>query len=109
MLMQTRAILTKARELVTAGWTQSVNAVDENDEEVTTSDSTACKFCVYGAIFAASQRLGYAPYSQRAVDAFSQAMFGNVSGLIAGWNDAPERTQADVVAAFDKAIAEAGQ
>lgn len=53
---------------------------------------------------------------KRAVGSFSPAIDTlldtsgfNCIGELEEWNDAPERTQAEVLEAFDKAIAECGE
>lgn len=71
---------------------------DENDQ--------ICAMCSIGAIYVATQEtLNARHYAAKA--AFREAA-GCVEGLsISYWNDAPERTHAEVMAAFDRAIEKA--
>lgn len=106
--MTTAEILKAAREKVAAGWTQGENARDEDGNPVG-AGAAAC-WCAYGAIDAATPRegLGYAEFYRVRSDAM--LILRDAIGLpgtnrIADWNDAPGRTQAEVLAAFDRAIA----
>jgi hypothetical protein len=98
----TKDILIEARELIAKGWTQGANARDSQDKIVDESSEAAVCFCVYGAI---SRAEGPAHYSGSARVGFADA---TEISLIDVWNDAPERTKPDVLAAFDKAIAAQG-
>lgn len=94
----TREILVKARALVERGWVQGRFSRMKRGKEC---------FCAVGAICRAAgeaqacHRLG----ALKAVeDEIPQEL------LLSQWNDAPGRTQAEVLAAFDKAIqAEGGE
>jgi hypothetical protein len=94
----TKDILIEARELIAKGWTQGANARDLQGKIVDESDEAAVCFCVYGAISRAECCDGY---SGSARDLFADA---NGVYLIDAWNDAPERTKPEVLAAFQKAI-----
>jgi hypothetical protein len=96
--------LREARALIERGWTQGANARDEMGDRLFVDTDEAVCFCMMGAIIAAvppDQLLAAEHLLKRAV---------NDEG-VEYWNDAPERTQSEVLAAFDKAIelAEAGQ
>jgi hypothetical protein len=92
-------VLTKARELIAKGWAQGAYAVDDEGTVVRLADATA--FCPAGAI------LCQANFATRD-DAFD--MLKHVVGTnIVGWNDARDRTQAEVLAAFDRAISLAAE
>lgn len=81
----TKQILTEARELVSKGWVQGEYERD------------GC-YCLVGAINEVrGDSHGYA-------EAIG-TMFKLIGNSLSDWNDMPERTQAEVVAAFDKAIA----
>ena len=89
--MTTKEILIEARKLVEKGWYQG-------------RDIVGC-VCATDAIMTACRSGGGSP-----TEAFYHLRRANNIPIyigIIGWNDAPGRTQAEVLAAFDKAIAEA--
>jgi hypothetical protein len=97
--------LREARALCEAGWTQD-NYADLNDNEET------C-YCASGAIgLVACNDIDAGdfdideqdPAYRSVIAALGAAVGCKHSYEIARWNDAPERTQAEVLAAFDKAI-----
>lgn len=99
-MTMTVEILKAARDLLAKGWTQGAYARDEIGLTVGENDKRACRFCSVGAIWAAASRLNDGPSeAQSAVERIPRARF-----LIA-WNDDSRRTQADVLALFDEAIA----
>jgi hypothetical protein len=77
--------LVKARKLVERGWTQG-------------SYHTQCgrhsRYCAEGALAMSNGLCDAELFLRKAVGQFNIIL----------WNDAPERTQAEVLAAFDKAI-----
>lgn len=95
--------LREARALIERGWTQG-NYVEEG-----------C-YCALGAIgmavvgnpTAPSFMCGY-PAISGVVRALGLPLGLRTSSGVADWNDAPDRTQAEVLAVFDKAIALAEQ
>lgn len=93
----TREILAKARALVERGWVQGRFSRMKRGKEC---------FCAVGAICRAAgeaqacHRLG----ALKAVEAEIPQEF-----LLSQWNDAPGRTQAEVLAAFDRAIQAEGE
>jgi hypothetical protein len=94
-------VLTKARALVERGWTQRASARNERGEIVPTTSDAACTWCALGALSVCGLDGSWVP----AAAALAVANFGTSDAHIPTWNDAPERTQAEVVAAFDRAIA----
>jgi hypothetical protein len=86
--------LREARALIERGWTQKVGARDSGGTPVWGGEKAAVSWCAVGAICTVGAKM--AP--------FRQANNLNGWGGISVWNDAPERTQAEVLAAFDKAI-----
>lgn len=65
------------------------------------------RYCVLGAVYEGARRAGAERLTHPAVDALGYAIFGRpVDYSISAWNDALERTHADVLAAIDTAIAE---
>ncbi len=103
--MTPKEILIAARAKIEAPerWTQGEYArnkrggcVDEN------SPSAAC-WCIVGAIGSVSMEQQHAAWGP-----LIAAIGGPANLHIPNWNDAPERTHAEVLAAFDRAIAAAG-
>jgi len=89
--MTTAQVLRKAKGLIRKhGWVQRVFGNSETG------------YCVMGAIRRASPALGVGGR-----DAFANALPSHMRGIVGptAWNDAPRRTKAEVLRAFDKAIA----
>lgn len=80
-------------------WIQRDNAKDHGNNSVGLSSPCAIRFDAYGAMRRAADIHG--------ADFETLRLFDRVNGIRhrAGWNDAPERTQKDVLEAFDRAIA----
>lgn len=94
----TKEVLVKARALVEKGWTKDAYARDSSGDRVPYYDFTACQWCMVGAVDAADDiRLRFS-----AKDILRRV----IGGQISAFNDAPSTTHADVLAAFDRAIAE---
>lgn len=93
--------LRKARALVEKGWTQRAMARDESRRRVNAVDPTACRWCAVGSVVSVTAARFDARYAKLiyAVKHAAGAAF-----TLASWNDAPCRTQAEVLAAFDRAI-----
>ena len=87
----------KAIDYIRKGWTKGLYACDKNFHECTPRSYSALRWCSSGAIQAAYT---YSVAYREAVDKLR-----NVIGRedIAGWNDDPERTHEEVIAAFEKA------
>lgn len=91
--------LREARALVERGWTQEAyarNASGDDLEDVDGEfdDTEPVCWCMAGAMMKAGL--------EDEADKFVLDAIGE--RYIPEWNDAPERTQAEVLAAFDKAI-----
>jgi hypothetical protein len=99
----TLQILKAARALITpeGAWTQGFYARTKNGFTVNTQSKDACSWCWLGAIAKVSDNIG-GPQYEAAHD-----LFKRVSGekYPSKFNDAPGRTQAEVLAKFDEAIA----
>lgn len=92
-------ILNKAADLIEpeGAWAQEYFARDEHGNFVEACDELAMCWCVLGAIEFAAGGVGVA-YSE------AQHCLGAIVGeQIDEWNDAPRRTQAEVVAALRQA------
>ena len=96
----TNAILRHARGLVAAGWCQHHGKI--------LKPTGPALFCATGAIIEAVERAddlgGLEPYEAVDIAQLALSRRASLSYPIAVWNDAPGRTQAEVVAAFDRAL-----
>ena len=100
--MTTLEILKSARELLSVPerWTKGVSAKDKAGFFIDRKSEAAHSFCVVGAI--GRSNIDYDSFDL-ACDHL-RSVQPMVSSL-ANWNDAPERTHAEVLARFDEAIA----
>lgn len=87
-------ILTAARAKVAQGWTQRRYS--------TVIGGKRC-FCAVGALIEVAPDYGAIEH-RGAVDLLTVAATGFAMNSAVHWNDAPGRTRAEVLAAFDKAI-----
>lgn len=95
--MTPRDVLVKARELLAepGRWTQETAARDAAGLPVgATSDAAVC-WCLIGALDAVRDGTTALAQLRRTLGCSS----------VSAWNDAPERTHADVLALLDRAIA----
>jgi hypothetical protein len=88
--------LREARKLIERGWCRNIQAMDKLGRDVDPHDPEAVCWCVYGALGAVD-----AINDDNVLRPLKRAVG---SPQLANWNDASERTQAEVLAAFDKAI-----
>ena len=93
-------ILIAAREKIERGWTQGAHARDRRGKSTPASRGSAVCWCPQGAIGAVSPPEEWKKYR----DALGLLEAAVGTNLIPSWNDIPGRTQAEVLAAFDKAI-----
>lgn len=100
-------ILRAARELISTPekWTQEWYSRDESGEWV--SLSTASCFCAVGALARASGLDDASDFEDRTLSKFFERAIGASS--IVNWNDDKDRTHAEILAGFDRAIALAEQ
>jgi len=96
------AKLSQAKQLVEDGWCQHLFAIPEDDERF--------NYCTVGAMCSTTFDKGET--FDKMVNTFIKANNLPPSDYVMGkmtsitiWNDAPERTKEEVLAAFDKAIA----
>lgn len=90
-------VLRDARALVAKGWTRKAIARTETGEEAAScGDINAVCWCIFGALYAQPSGVP----RQKA----SRIIDDVCGGEMVSWNDAPGRTQAEVLAAFDRAI-----
>lgn len=100
--MNTRTILTKARALIKKGWAQGAFARDKDGKIALIKGKQATCFCITGAVCRISS--SYIMQGD-CFESLKRALRLPTLADVARWNDAPGRTQAEVLAAFDKAIA----
>ncbi|WZO97276.1 hypothetical protein EP7_004300 [Isosphaeraceae bacterium EP7] len=88
--------LNEARKLVEKGWCKGTSARNAAGEPTGTTDVDAVAWCPYGA-------MGAIPGASfiRTTDRYRKSI-GRLA--ISKWNDEPERTKEEVLAAFDRAI-----
>jgi hypothetical protein len=113
--MTAAAMVSEARGLVAGGWCQGAHARNEAGVEVASWSEEACCWSLLGALLAGwhhqdSQDDG--DLVAHLVDAHALGEATEILGDVVGtaaldrWNDDPARRQADVVAAFDRALAQ---
>jgi len=98
--------LEEARNLVSSGWCQGVGASDREGRPVEPWDARACSWSLPGAVLAVAERTGVDSrfLAQVGLSALALAIVGRV-GELQDWNDAPERTVAEVLSVFEAACA----
>lgn len=107
-------ILKEARSYVAQGWTQEVSSKNRYGLVVSPNSPYATQFCLIGSVFRASanflRKSGPNPSYNDVID-LEDNIFNSLRktcGMadIAGWNDYPVRTQAEVLALMDSIIKE---
>jgi hypothetical protein len=97
-------ILNRAADLLEQpnAWCQGSIARDANGERVAlTLEPKACSWCIIGAV---SKATGFEKTPDGIFERIRNTAVGENEYIsIGGWNDAPERTQAEVVAVLRKA------
>lgn len=100
-------VLSRAAAILSASgaWGAGWYAKDRFGESVDTSDDAACRFCAMGAVYRAAGISSRARTPAPIITA-TRAHLSKVLGCgVAHWNDAPERTQQEVVAKLREAAA----
>lgn len=103
--MTIKEVLQKARALIAdpERWTREALARTSEGWEVRGDNPTACRWCVVGAIQAIALGAGVATWPATV----ALLPFIPHHADVPSWNDDPKTTHADVLAAFDAAIARA--
>jgi hypothetical protein len=105
---QVEELLLATRERLAFGWVQGTTLQDLGGDP-TSDPAEAARFCVLGAFAHASHSLHSDVYTYRsAMQRLCEVIDPEGSApevVIPIWNDALERTQGDVLAAFDTALA----
>lgn len=99
--MNVADILDKAADLIEpeGAWTQGWFARNAGGSDTGTNDEDAVCWCAFGAVERACQ----SKWSK--LSTATNLLGGLVGGMISDWNDAPERTQAEVVSKLREAAA----
>lgn len=100
-------MLAEARALLVRGWCQGEDALDEDGVPVDPSSPVARRWSVAGALLAVWEEWRSAGNAADVVSRdFAEAGLAlrAAVGDIVAWNDAPERTHGEVLAALDRAI-----
>jgi FMN-dependent NADH-azoreductase len=98
------AVLRRAADLVAEGWAQKTFARTRGGKDVLWNDHRAVCFCATGAVRRASGGTGYNDLPWEIIDAAEAALMRVISADdIPSWNDAADRTQAQVTRALRKA------
>jgi len=98
----TIAILTNARAFIANGWCQGHSAYDADGCPINATSPRAVCFCIYGAFDATGIIL-----EDSVIELFKETNGLPQNKPLSRWNDEPGRTQAEVLEAFDHAIAKA--
>jgi hypothetical protein len=108
-MMDTVSRLRAARELLKKGWCQNVSALTGDGVVVAVDDPGACRFCATGALdhFWRGSTASLFAGHQAAIRHLNKVVQERGFGSIISYNDSNGRTQAQMIAIFDEAIAEA--
>ncbi len=103
--MNTLEVLKLARDLISTPdkWIKDEFALDSDGDVVDEISENAVCFCSYGAFNRVL--LMYNVHTYDAKNVLTDIIKTQGYNSIVQWNDAPERTHADVLATFDMAIA----
>jgi hypothetical protein len=100
-------VLARARELISSSWTQDAEARNADGLEISPWSPEAVSWSLLGALVAGYEGLIWSAGERTAFEQLARAclLLADVldSDSLAAWNDAPGRTQTDVLAALDEA------
>lgn len=108
--MTKREFIKQMRAIIEAGWTQGAYARNADGQGRGPSADDACQFCILGAW----RRINCMATDSQACREASHAVINDLEDAVVAryceprlgvWNDAPERTQADVLAVIDSVAA----
>ncbi|HWB15922.1 MAG TPA: hypothetical protein VG538_05895 [Vicinamibacterales bacterium] len=108
-MSELREHLVAARALIAQGWCRNADARDRTGRSVQSTSDAACAWCIEGAIFRVTHTAANDWPLCQMVTALMGAREYPYSypfsrEALSAWNDKPGRTQADVLALFDRAI-----
>ena len=95
--MTTQEILVKAKELIELGWTKDAPARKENGRFTYATDVEACAWCATGSLMAAENTISPNQDCLRLLKDICDTD-------LVSFNDDPNTTHSNVIAAFDEAI-----
>lgn len=98
-----KQILIDARLLVESGWCQGAFARDRDGEVVDFASPVAAAFCMAGAIHRVTIGEPYTENNER-VKAHQLLAHAARNSMLPDWQDAAERSKAEVLSIFDEAI-----
>jgi hypothetical protein len=103
-------ILREARRLIEASWCQGARAKDSGGRAIDPGSSDAVRFDPLGAIERAALNL-FRGDGRYLVQNYYKGFYAIASGFhthaaITGWNDHPVRRREDVLASFERAMAQ---
>ena len=108
------AMLTEARGLLLRGWSKCAQARDVRGHVVNAWSDEAASWSLVGALLASWHRhddrldadfVAHSVEAQALADATDVLSRATGTLAIDPWNDAPERSRGDVIAAVDRALA----
>lgn len=99
------SMLRQARSFIERGWTQRYYAVDEHGEKAWACGSDAARWCIRGAVIASAAEREDFTIRHKVYSYLVQGSGNEHEDSITSWNDDPNRTKEEVLAAFDRAIA----
>lgn len=104
--MKVSELIDKAIEKVRQGWCQGASARGPNGFPCSPLASTACAWCMDGALECVSPRQNpgdrMSPKYRRAVNYLNTACFADGSNGFTAWNDMEGRTQQQVITVMQK-------
>jgi hypothetical protein len=95
-------VLKGGRKRILEGWCQGESALNAKDNVTCVNSRDAVAWCLEGGIEAAAPTTDAWLTAELAL---CDALGADDISMLSIWNDKPGRTQAEVVALFDKAIA----
>lgn len=100
-----RDLLLDARNLLSRGWTRHTNARKSDGTPTYSGSSEATCWCINGALLRATSGFGYldSVYVHHHLYLDLRAHTGDQS--LSQFNDAPDRTHAEIIELFDRALA----
>lgn len=106
-LEERNEFLKAAQDLVRKGWCQGAWARREDGSAVDATDVDAVSFCLSGALNRIWRKTGTPPSLYFTVSmAVHHVIRKKDAHILSEFNDAPDRTQAEVIELFDEAMKE---
>lgn len=99
-------VLSRAKELITQGWTQEFFARDKNRTVCHSASKNAVCFCLLGAIKRANREFKTEYRDELIIE---DRLINFLKESPASWNDAPERTKDDVLSLLSTLILQESQ